>query len=80
MSIVTKVKIEIPLLNRSQVNTLVSCGVASWDDFKQRKNYDEYSFCGSEQDDFVTDFCMLQQASNYFVIEIGRDGIIIKES
>lgn len=78
MNIITKVKIKTGLLSSSKVDILVDCGVASWDDFTQLGGYDTYSFCGNDKDEFVTDFYMLKQASNYFIIKITHDGIIIE--
>ncbi len=73
----TKVDINTGYIRASQVDLLVECGVANWDDFKQRKQYNEFLFNGDREHVFVTTWNQLKKL-NGFEVTIDFDGITIK--
>jgi len=76
MSIETKVDICTGYITARQIDSLVDCGIATWADFTQRKQYDEFIFSGDKSDLFITDFSSLQEL-RCFTVTIGCDCIYI---
>ena len=76
MNITTKVDVCVGLMTASQIDNLVDCGVANYDDFTQRKQYNEYRFTGDKDTLFVTSWSNLKSIKR-FTVEIDCNGISI---